>query len=44
MQMMRAFVIEEPGGPEKLELREISRPKARDGWVLIHNRAGCRLA
>ena len=26
MEMMRAFVIEEPGGPEKLELREIPRP------------------
>ncbi len=39
MEMMRAFVIEEPGGPEKLELREMPRPKPRDGWVLIHNRA-----
>ncbi len=36
---MRAFVIEEPGGPEKLELREIRRPEPRDGWVLIRNRA-----
>ncbi len=36
---MRAFVIEEPGGPEKLELREIPRPQPREGWVLIHNRA-----
>ncbi len=36
---MRAFVIEEPGGPEKLELQEIPRPQPRDGWVLIHNRA-----
>ena len=36
---MRAFVIEEPGGPEKLELREIPRPEPRDGWVLIRNRA-----
>ncbi len=36
---MRAFVIEEPGGPEKLELREMPRPQPRDGWVLIHNRA-----
>ncbi len=39
MEMMRAFVIEEPGGPEKLELRELPRPKPRDGWVLIRNRA-----
>lgn len=39
METMRAFVIEEPGGPEKLELREMPRPKPRDGWVLIRNRA-----
>ena len=39
MEMMRAYVIEEPGGPEKLELREIPRPEPRDGWVLIRNRA-----
>ena len=39
MGPMRAFVIEEPGGPEKLELREIPRPQPREGWVLIHNRA-----
>ena len=39
MEMMRAFVIEQPGGPEKLELREMPRPKPRDGWVLIRNRA-----
>ena len=39
METMRAFVIEEPGGPEKLELREIPRPEPRNGWVLIQNRA-----
>ncbi len=37
--MMRAFVIIEPGGPEKLELRDVPRPTPRDGWVLIRNRA-----
>ncbi len=37
--MMRAFVIAEPGGAEKLELREVPRPTPRDGWVLIRNRA-----
>jgi NADPH:quinone reductase len=37
--MMRAYVINEPGGPQKLELREIPRPLSRDGWVLIRNRA-----
>ena len=36
---MQAYVISEPGGPEKLELREIPRPPPRDGWVLIRNRA-----
>jgi NADPH:quinone reductase len=37
--MMRAYVINEPGGPQKLELREMPRPLSRDGWVLIRNRA-----
>ena len=36
---MRAYVINEPGGPDRLELREIPRPSPRDGWVLIRNRA-----
>ena len=36
---MRAYVISEPGGPEKLELREVAKPTARSGWVLIKNRA-----
>ncbi len=39
MEMMRAFVIKEPGGPEKLELREVPRPTPRAGWILIRNRA-----
>ena len=39
LTMMRAFVIAEPGGAEKLELREVPRPTPRDGWVLIRNRA-----
>ncbi len=39
MEMMRAFVISEPGGPERLELRQVPRPTPRDGWVLIRNRA-----
>ena len=39
MDMMRAFVIEKPGGPEKLELRETPRPEPREGWVMIQNRA-----
>lgn len=36
---MQAYVISEPGGPERLELREVPRPSPRDGWVLIRNRA-----
>ena len=36
---MRAYVISEPGGPDKLELKEIAEPAARPGWVLIRNRA-----
>ena len=36
---MRAYVISEPGGPEKLELKEIAKPVAQSGWVLIKNRA-----
>jgi NADPH:quinone reductase-like Zn-dependent oxidoreductase len=36
---MQAYVISEPGGPERLELKEIPRPLPRDGWVLIRNRA-----
>jgi len=39
MEMMRAYVIKEPGGPERLELRDVPRPTPRDGWVLIRNRA-----
>ena len=36
---MRAYVITEPGGPEKLELKEVERPLPRRDWVLIRNRA-----
>jgi NADPH:quinone reductase-like Zn-dependent oxidoreductase len=32
---MRAVVIDAPGGPEVLELREIPRPEPTAGWVLI---------
>lgn len=39
MGMMQAFVISEPGGPEKLQLKEIERPAVKPGWVLIRNRA-----
>ncbi len=36
---MRAYVIREAGGPERLALEEVARPEPRDGWVLIRNRA-----
>ncbi len=36
---MRAYVITEPGGPDKLELKEVDQPSRRKGWVLIRNRA-----
>lgn len=36
---MRAYVINEPGGPDRLELTEIPTPSSRAGWVLVKNRA-----
>ncbi len=36
---MRAYVITEPGGPDKLELGEVENPSPRQDWVLIRNRA-----
>ena len=36
---MRAYVITEPGGPEKFELKEIDKPSPRRNWVLIRIRA-----
>jgi len=36
---MRAYVITEAGGPDKLELREVDRPEPRRDWVLVRNRA-----
>lgn len=36
---MRAWVIEQPGGPEVLSLVERARPEPREGWVLIRIRA-----
>lgn len=36
---MRAYVITKPGGPDKLEPREVARPLPRRDWVLIRNRA-----
>jgi len=36
---MRAYVITEPGGPDKLELKEVQTPSPRRDWVLVRNRA-----
>ena len=36
---MRGWIIESPGGPEKLVLREMPRPEPVDGSVLIRVRA-----
>lgn len=36
---MRAYVIEEAGGPERLVLRQLPVPQPADGWVLIRVRA-----
>ena len=36
---MRAYVIEAPGGPEKLVLREVPTPEPVSGSVLIRVRA-----
>lgn len=32
---MKAIVIEEPGGPEKLLYREVPTPQAKPGWSLV---------
>lgn len=36
---MQAVVIDRPGGPEALQLREVPRPTARDGEVLVRVKA-----
>ncbi|HEV7979139.1 zinc-binding alcohol dehydrogenase family protein [Amycolatopsis sp.] len=36
---MRAIVLDAPGVPEALEIREVSVPKPRLGWVLIRVKA-----
>lgn len=36
---MRAHVVERPGPPEVLELKEHPDPEAREGWVVIRVRA-----
>jgi len=36
---MKAVVVEQPGGPEVLQLKEIPTPVPRPGWILIKIRA-----
>ncbi|MFQ5998587.1 MAG: hypothetical protein ACE5KO_04705, partial [Candidatus Bathyarchaeia archaeon] len=36
---MKAIVVEQGGGPEVLQIRELPRPEPRPGWVLIHVKA-----
>ncbi|HEX3318987.1 MAG TPA: zinc-binding dehydrogenase [Solirubrobacteraceae bacterium] len=33
---MRAVVVDAPGGPEALQVRELPTPEARPGWTLVH--------
>ncbi len=32
---MRAIVVERPGGPEVLQMKEVPRPAEKPGWVLL---------
>ncbi len=36
---MKAWIIRQPGGPERFSLEEIDIPEPRQGWVLIRIRA-----
>ena len=36
---MRAVVLDAPGPPEALQIRELPVPEAKDGWVLIEVKA-----
>ena len=38
-ETMRAVVLDAPGSPEALELRELPRPRPTPGWVLIEVKA-----
>lgn len=39
MSIMKAIVVEHPGGPEVLKIKDVPRPEARPGWVLIRVKA-----
>ncbi len=36
---MKAIVVEQPGGPEVLQLKDVPTPEPRSGWVLIKIKA-----
>ncbi|RYX99665.1 NADPH:quinone reductase [bacterium] len=36
---MKAVVVENPGAPEVLQIKEVSKPSQREGWVLIKVKA-----
>lgn len=36
---MKAIVVEQAGGPEVLQIRDLPRPEPRSGWVLIRVKA-----
>ena len=37
--IMKAIVVEQAGGPEVLQIRDIPKPEPRSGWVLIKVKA-----
>jgi hypothetical protein len=39
---MKAYVISEDGGPEKLVLKDVAIPQIKPGWILIKVRAEIR--
>ena len=39
MIIMKAIVVEQSGTPEVLQIKQVQRPDAEDGWVLIRVRA-----
>ena len=39
MHMMKAIVVEQSGSPEVLHIRQLHRPEADHGWVLVRIRA-----
>jgi NADPH:quinone reductase len=36
---MKAIVVEQSGGPEVLQIRDIPKPEPREGWVLVQIKA-----